>query len=197
MRQNINLYIDERKNNRVWLSLYHFVAVVFCFIFLLAIYSFFVYREYRLVNSNHQDLAVYLDGENSQKFDYLLNKILEKKESVARDIQRVSADIDRKKTWLKFYHKNVRGDLAGLNDFFADVGQLSKGKLSISEFVVDKSGGKVVLVGFAKNKSDIPLHLRSIFSGKLKVDLLKIEYVGDRGVYRFKAYITRQEFMSG
>ncbi|MGH1440461.1 MAG: hypothetical protein ACRBBR_10145 [Cellvibrionaceae bacterium] len=190
MRQEINLYTDEFIPSIKWCSFSNAVLVSSLCIVLAGFYSFNLYQDYQSLSEENIawiEKTKGLEGDSSS--DDLMDKIIEKRELLEKQVSKLSKEVANKKTIKGVYEteKNIR--LASFHDVFLSIAKKSSGDLSVSEIGIYNGGEEVIVNGLSRTREAIPIYFKDLkeessFS-MTNFGLLKITRIENSGLYEF------------
>jgi Tfp pilus assembly protein PilN len=191
MRQNVNLYQQEFKVKKIWLSFKEGLYITFAFIALIFWYTSSLNKSYEQISTSNELLADKVDTETDRDpVDGLLQRMKEKRDVVEEQIKTLTHEVERKKTIKSAYEGNRKYKVASFYDMFVKISEFSNNKLSIDEVGIYDGGNEIIINGYSKDKEQVPLYLKNLKNEKFfesgKFGLLNMQRIDNTEVYRFE-----------
>lgn len=190
MRQEVNLYTHEFVPRRQWCTFTQAIAASVVFFLVMGGYSLKLYQQLLLLKEENLVLVEKTEGiETGNASMGLMDRIVEKKELLERQVENLSKEVENKKRVKGVYEIESDIKLASFYRVFVDIAEYSNSNLAIDEIGIYDGGEEVVINGLSRLKPVIPQYLTRLqaqasFEGS-RFGLLKIERIKENGFYQF------------
>jgi Tfp pilus assembly protein PilN len=197
MRQNINLYTDEFKQKKIWLTFKESVVVAIAFFAVIFSYSAYLNSNINEFNVKNELLAKKVDSNSeSDSVNSLIEKMREKKLTVESQIKSLTHEVKRKKTIRNAYEGDKKFSVASFYTMFVKISEYSNSELSVDEVGIYDGGREIIINGYSKDKERVPEYLKNLkkeqYFDSGKFGLLNMQRVENTEVYRFE--MERRDF---